>query len=781
MAQLYSYKPVNKGRISRGYRNQLIEDSFAKGMYYTNAPLMDGYAKVMVNYDLQDSGEALVPRPGLKSTAVFQMPAEGTSGYETIIANKEQHVDADTTVGQLITIAPVAEQEYYNLRVVTQGSLSAVQPVGGVPHYDYAVSDPVQVDVTTPAEAEIHGIPVNNDTIVKIPGTYAWNEQYYFLGRDTYMHNTKWDSATNKFIVETQGPKTLDAKQAATYGYNMLHLTPYTFYDTIMASTQLNPITLDGMMPYDGDEVCLTPQVNQDLKFRTYFSAVSGKKYKITYEWRGVNDASWVGLQSGDCTIAEGVEISCSFSPPADNIIIRVTAYGYTDDVVDTVAEAVLAVGFNFAKDQYGSTANVAPKVYHVYNATGLCYWKNRLIAWGVPEDPSILFSSDINDPTYFPFPQGADTFDEPIKFAMPFGDNLLVYTSTKLYMLTLDGTGLSWTKKLIQSNLTIADWDVHLTQTVKNMVFFRSGNYYYMMVPKATSTTGELTLAAISKPLNYMFDNFEKAVKQIISAVYDKEVTFTLKQYFNYLDFEDIHNVYVLQTDENELLNFDLLYNTVSRVWRIYITGSPDVMKPYKLNMTQKGALMLPVATTDSVYYQIMQYNVNDNVDSYVYTNYSTYHVWNAWQYLDTGYREHNSNFKKRYRELQFVINNLSNKSLNFYTDFFIDGEQRRSHYTYEVVQETDPEDPDYGLMTVEKVFNAPITAPGATALGESSTDTEAWTLDVSEFPDTSFWKSRFPVSGKGYVPRMVFVSRNELPYELLNISWVYRQLYSR
>lgn len=59
---------------------------------------------------------------------------------------------------------------------------------------------------------------------------------------------------------------------------------------------------------------------------------------------------------------------------------------------------------------------------------------------------------------------------------------------------------------------------------------------------------------------------------------------------------------------------------------------------------------------------------------------------------------------FKKRYRELQFVINNISNRALDFYSDFYIDGEQRKNRYVYEVVHDIDPQSPHYGLITVEK-----------------------------------------------------------------------------
>ena len=776
MAGLYEFKNTN---FSRGFRTQRIEENFAKGMQFTNSPLDEGYVKVMLNYDLQDSGEAVVPRPGLQTT-VLMKPVDAACGYDTIIANKEQHITPTDARAQLITIAPKAGSDNYNLRVVTQTDENEDGS------FDYAVSPNVEVRCTKPQEAEIHGIAVSNNTLAKIAGDYAWNEQFYFFTADNKIGHTEFSVADNKYLVTTDTAKAVTAKEAVMYGYNMLSSTPYTFSNTYAAASSI--IEFEGMMPYDGTNLCLTPVVNQSLEFKVFYKVPAGTKYYITVEWKGTSDSIWNQLMAFDRTFTDLSDLNIPFSPPSENIVLRVSAYGYDGDVKRAYTDATLAVGFNFAKTEYGNTANVSQKTYSVAQATGLCYWQNRLIAWGVPEDSTILFASEVNDPTYFPYPNNCDTFSEPIKYAKPFGDNLLVYTATKLYCLTLSEDGLSWTKKCIQSNLSINDWDIHLIQTVKNMVFFRSGNYYYMMVPKATSTTGELTLASVSKPLTYFFDNFEKSVKNIVSAVYDKEVTLTLKQYYNYLDFEDVHNVYVFQTDENELLNFDVLYNTVTRYWRVYVTGNAGITKPYKQDMTQKGTLVMPVSNaTDGVFYQLMRYNAKDNQDKYICqltdndTAFATYHVWYNWQCVDTGYREHVSNFKKRYREIQFIINNLSNKAISFYTDFFIDGEQRKNRYAYQVIQELNPEDPDYGVLTIERVLQDPITSPGATILGDNTEDTEAWVLDVSNFPDTAFWKARFPVSGKGYVPRMVFISHNELPYELLNISWVYRQLYSR
>ena len=176
--------------------------------------------------------------------------------------------------------------------------------------------------------------------------------------------------------------------------------------------------------------------------------------------------------------------------------MVRIT---FTKDET-TFPEQVLTAAFNLSQDDNTNT-NLKQENYDLSTATGMSYWKNRLIVYGLPQDKTVLFMSDVNDPTYFPYPNSADLFDEPVVHVLPFLDNLLVFTSTKLYMITLSEDGLGWNKKHIQSNLDIKEWDTHLIQQVKNMVFFKSGNYYYMVVPSTKFTTlNQLVVTPVSK-----------------------------------------------------------------------------------------------------------------------------------------------------------------------------------------------------------------------------------------------------------------------------------------
>lgn len=799
MAGIYEYRSTS---FTRQHRLQLIEDKFSSGMQFTNTPLPEGFVKTLVNFDMHDSGSAVTPRLGLRSKKILTpqvVNADTLTGAEQVVAAREQNIEHHTMPQFFINKGLQSTVQDMHVGKLTMLSGNNTLNAKGYPieAENYTQLDYPKAAYVLPRNAEIHGLPLESpNTLTKHVGTYAWAQRYYFFDPELKkLVHSEWDTVASAFKYTVEDAKSISTNQAVTWGYNMLAANPYAFENKWSASGGI--IDFDGILPYNANgQLNLTPVTNEQLDFRLYYSVPEGIKYHIIWEWRSTATDSWTTLQAKDVQFTTLLNLHVPFSPPDSAIIMRVSAYGYTqkenDWVRNTYTDATIAVGFNFNKNEYGNTVNANNKTYTIPHATGMTYWKNRLVCWGVPEDPTILFASDINDPTYFPYPNNVETFDEPVKYAVPFMDYLLVFTSTQLHMLTLTQDGMGWSTQRLQNNLTIADWDIHLIQVVKNMVFFRSGNYYYMIVPKSGSN-GELSLATISKPLYYFFDNFKENVETVLYEVYDYRGPLTLMHYYNYLDFEDIHNVYVFQTDKAEYINFCVLYNIVDRSWRTYVFGSQAIRTPYKADATQRGTLCSlssalegeqEVATPLLFQFSVERgdwYIPKRHTIETIEDEFELQHVFRNWQHMDMGYREHSSNFKKRYRELQFVINNISNKALDFYSDFYIDGEQRKNRYVYEVVHDVEPSSPTYGLITVEKVLADPVTAPSATVLGQDEFDNKAWRLDNSRFPDVSFWKVRLPVSGKGYAPRFSFTSRNEDIYELLNVSFVYRALGSR
>ncbi len=635
-----------------------------------------------------------------------------------------------------------------------------------------------------PLGGEIHGVAVEDlPSVGRQVGTFAYNDDFYYFKDNGKLFRTNFDETLEEYEVVAVAPRFVDIREAGRWGYNMLAPKPYNFENLHGAPN----IQLLGIAPYDEDgQILLSPLVNQPVTLRAQYNVVSAVKYTIVWEWKEYGNPTWQEFKRESVTFSADTAIFATFSAAAENVIFRVRVYRW--------AGSPLAEGgspeqeFNmlmaFKKDMLGETYNLKPQKYNLHTATGMTFWKRRLVVYGVREARTTIFLSDVDDPEYFPYPNNIDVFDEPIIHVTPLREDLLVFTTSQVYSMVLSPDGTTWTRHMIQDKLRINEWDVHLIQTIRNMVYFRSGDYYYMIVP--STRAGGLAVAPISKNMEAFFNKFQINVAEMVRLTYDYRDSLTLVNYYNYVDFEDVCNVYVYQTTKGVYLNFVLLYNTLQRSWRAYIYESQNMLIPFKEDVTKKGELVSLFELDSRPAIQILGYNTQNIADYYIPTGLATLdnvddifkdtNKFKNYQYLDSGYRDLDSTFKKRFREAQIKFYNTSRYRLNFYTDFFIDGDLRVNNYIYKVNHNVDPLDPNYGIITMDRELIEPWIVPGTTIL-----DVNAWQLDVSLFPDLSLWKVRLPVSGKGYTPRLRLISYNEQVYELLDLNWVFRPLYSR
>ncbi len=481
-------------------------------------------------------------------------------------------------------------------------------------------------------------------------------------------------------------------------------------------------------------------------------------------------------------------------------------------DEYSYISSQAMLINITLGEAMKESAQNLDYTRYDLSTCKGLTTWGKRLCIYAPDKGLNMLFLSEPNNPAWFPFPRNVSLFNENIIKCIPYLDYLLVFTTDAIYQLTLGEDGDTWTEHCLQKNLNIQASDVPLIKLIKNMVFFKSNNYFYMVVPSASSTG--LSIAPISTNIESLLDNFQEAVDETLLEVYDYKMRYELIAYKNYITYKNIYNTYTFRSELGGLFNLMLIYNIETRYWTSYVIESGDLLESFKIDVADINVYMSYAPTviegkiSDGI--QFLKYS-NDCHDFYIapyldinedVIQYHTDHqFFKNYQYIDTGYREHNSDFKKRYRELQFKINNYAQLDLKFYTQFMIDGYVRQDDAQYGIQQIKDPLDPRYGVITYNRLLGEETgqDVPGATILGETellpdaqgrfylhnpleeTADKLMWKLDVSEFPETVFWKSRFPVSGKGYVPRLKILNMDQENYELLNISWVYRSLYSR
>lgn len=826
-------------------RTQRIQDtniSFANGMSFTDAPLSEGFSRLLVNYDFGTESTTLVPRGGLLTTGDGLCTYEGTSlpltGDMSIVAgNKVTHNGIEY---KQIIIGKITLQTPYDLYigdawvVTCKGNKLSYTPLNDT------LAGTYRCYFTKPnvGEASIHSVPLQESAYIKKHiGTFAFNGEYYYFTNDGKLRHTKFDELSEKFITEVVTPFEITQSEAQNSLYNMLLTEPYNFTclptGSIFSMTGFAPFEIDRITGVIGS-LKIRPNDGEEYAYKMYYNYpgadITPICFHIEYNtgansvWHSVaRDESEEFTPSSEPFVFKGIRIDSKFAQFRIYAVKKAdTAFNSSKQLtIESLAKGVvLTASFNYAgKDVIDGTTNLDLKTYDLSYARGMTYWKNRIFLFGARErsedkiDNTLLIASDPNRPDWFPYTANADIFDEEIMYIQPMLDDLLVFTAHNLYSLTLSSDGLSWTKKHLQSNLNIKPWDLNLIQIVKNMVFFKSGNYYYMVVPKLTSASGAgLAIAPVTKNIQGLLDNFLPTVRQIVDDLYNfslytryrdrAKTTYSLQlvHYYNYLDYEDIHNTYLFEVIKHTktaydvktgtyifedsrpvLLNFSLLYNTVSRTWRIYIVESERMVQPLFMNATSRGTYGSLVKFDGKACLQFLEYSDTIFHDSYIKQNESIISradIFKNWQYFDSGNMEQNSDMKKRFREYQFKINNASNAALEFYSGFFIDKLTR----TYEM-RYNEEEIPDNDETNVSTVV---IDAVPSHELSDTSSDIAwttlgKWRLGISKFPNVNIWKIRIPTSGKGYLPRTVLISYNENDFEILSHATVYRQLYSR
>ena len=871
----------------RTQRNMAVEENFNFGMRYTETPLSEGYCRALINYDFKDGGVALVPRPGYQTLYSIPMERGDVKYYvhhtgQGIITNTDTNEDFSRRYTLLCYDEPGVDWfDFSKCRIMIENSFNTVFDDEAGKSFTPAnivfvnTGDRIQVRRKVRAKTQqLHDISLFSPDLFNDNHLLPVYSMLNSVAIMPIIYTPNGGSAVNGFgklklttnntgiiyaTIEYIQPQAINPTEAVNYGYNMLTGNPYTFNDSISSAVANNYIIMDGIIPYTTPEcaaVKFNARVGEQITFRVFCRFPNNTStYKFRWEIREVgtdnvsvyeNQQSSQRVYKFNTTTSRAVDtlgttntdfVHLTLQPPFKQFSVTVTAYS-TTDLTEPLQVMTLA-SYTLAADSSSLTTNVEPKSYPVHSTQNICTWKQRIVLWGVAGADNMLFVSDVNNPAYFPYPHGVEVFEEKVVSCVPYLGDLLVFTESKLHRMSWSADGLSFKTDMIQDKLLMSDFDKETVTVVQNMVFFKNGSYFYMVVPrKSSAEPGALQLAPISTNITNMLDTFKMSAEELFFRLYNPidtaryphlasadQRTLAIQDYYSYLDNTVVRNIYKFQlVDVNKeskqvnktILYFDLMlnYDTMSRAWTTYIVQTNATrLQPYRQNITDTTVYsdVVNVPNYDE-YGEFVDYsptllfikpNVHSSEDVFeVHTDtVIPNRVLKNHQYVDTGYRDHDTQVKKRYRELQFKINNTSQETLQFGTEFVIDDEVRKGLFKYETRHVVDEATDIYGYFYVERVFATPLIVGGATVLGENDDVADAlympteyttpstsimlessrWTLDVSQLSDVSVIKVRMRVSGKGYSPRMMLVSFNDTLYEMLNHNWVYRVMNAR
>ena len=473
----------------------------------------------------------------------------------------------------------------------------------------------------------------------------APDEYYTDVARGTYYATTKQyleittTNADGSTTIEKRDPKTLQELEeyngkteeiAASYSDyafgSWWYCTDEKQYYMVVPDTSLTTKKLDEPS---------TTKPSAAVLLAPTLSAATKKEIRVRWQIRTVDSSDWIDLYNEKLSLngkdKEHQPFTITTTMSSDELLVKFTISDPSSVDELTKEETVITtntIGLSLVSDELATTLNLKPIKYNLGTCSGMCEWEQRIVLWGVEGAENTLFVSDVNNPTFFPYPNNVDILPDPILKVFPYGDELLALTATALYRLTWDAEGTGWTHKLVQRNLNVTQSDLVMCCVLKNMFFFKSGEYYYMMVPKSSSVIGESTIAPISKPIEGLLDNFHENVYNILDKISDglkykeytvreiydengeyvgldrviEQHTYSLEQFkSNFIDYfvhtdgksniiaQYTYMVYVPNNANNTYINVQLKYNIDTRVWSMSMFETPRVLSPIEVSTLQE------------------------------------------------------------------------------------------------------------------------------------------------------------------------------------------------
>lgn len=878
------------GRLPR-YTTKL--NAFSNGMYETQQMIPEGYAKSMVNYDIDDTGTCIRPRAGreLIQTIPFDSKVLGPASItdyiyayntdETEVTSLKDIVlsyGLYTKLDTLVSVDAAKDTRPIYIASMTREVDESLYDAGdqgdwilrqeGAKYtelydefwglsYDkdkeyfdkldnqdvgyviartvdnaYAFDKPFVNSVGRPI-----GALVNNELITFAGPKFLVKDYPNTEGRSELLNFGKPELAKLVLVDKPEGtvirrkliePQKLNPLEAGSSGYNVLLADPYTFENEEGGSLSGLGVLLyaetDGKL-----NTVLAAKVGQTVTCRAYYQyakAGDSIKYKMEVLDLTNTNSEWEVVKDFGDAITAG----------PTNYIDQEYVIKYTRFVVmftlrkgdDTTTDAT-----DISPPITANTDNKYTKyenqTYDLTTGTGMISWQGCVGVYGVESAKDTIFFSDVENPSYFPFPYNIIQFDNEILAVHNYLDYLLVVTVDSIWLVTGNTTISTSTQKRILANIHIPEIDAINLVVLKDQIFFKTDSQFYVLKPNQyTSDATDLKNYVNSTAIANFTQTFTSSVVELLNKVYVltwQRLTAETRKQIRFEDFKvydthsvvkdsEVHYIYKIKPIltggiELDYLNMHLVYNTLTRSWRMYLVaiGNETVnYNPILYKNKQSGIFceFLPRSNAEGVSkLYIVKQTRSAVTDDIVDEDWNLTSEYNNYPYLDTGNVALDDTFTKRFREVQFNLYNMEQETIRFFSDFKLDGRERIHATSYELQHITDVNDPDYGVIYVTPVENTNVDAQTASDVNSDkygvivmapiahtnvdlqgstvTTEDDGWSIDLSKFPELSMTTVRFTLQGRGRRGSLQLLNTSLKRYELSNMNWVYRTMSAR
>lgn len=621
--------------------------------------------------------------------------------------------------------------------------------------------------------------------------------------------------------------KRLTAPEAMTSGFNMLDDQPYGFENK--PGPQFEPVALIGYEEENNtNKPMFVPDLGVPFMMQCYYTFIEDSQdlqYQVEYietevalgainpPWDVIKD--WTPFSGG----GEGDPLWISITPKHENFTIRITFRKGSDDTTKRPFPKSFSCKESIVRRFRGINFDLS-------KAKGMVSWSGSVCVYGVPYAPDTIFCSVIDDPTYFPFPNNVLTFDSEILACYNYLDRLLVITRDSIWLVTAGPNIASSIMKRVMTNVSIPEVDALNVQILKDQIFFKTDTQFFVLKPNMyTSDATDLKNYTNSTAIANFCENFTSSVVELLNKVYVtawqkytenkyelcKFVDFNCTNVKSHIQNSDVHYVYTIEpiikkvrvseteTEVLESVELHLIYNTVSRAWRIHMraVGDPskvrvgDVLFRNKLTGEYYEFFSWFDSGIVSVCSQSKGESTSENFSPVEGLQLSEWY--DNFTYVDTGYPAIQDINTKRFRELQFTINSNDKHKLGFCSAFKVDGAEQVSATNYDVMHIKDPQDPDFGSIFVRPRETENLHKYQSTLLSETDEGSEvywktaveslaqAWQIDLSAFPNLDTINISLELRGRGRRGSVQLLNTSLQPYQLSTWTWVYRLMTAR
>lgn len=796
MAQSSNYKQYN-----RGTRVLTEETGFSGGMLWTGNNIDTTHLKTIVNFDYDDTTGFLTTRDAFIANdsetydvSSFELPdnllnytlvgAFSICALEVNSDDVEEVLDAHNLY---LFAKPYKQNTYWTVNSDTLVALYVLSPEQ---YYLCPLNLTESKTFKSIVLKQMFQLYDNNLYALSETDDRAWLSRLRVIrNNDGTTENPEYSYTLDVMSDDNTLDKFDDVTllEASVTGFNAGRCEDTFAYESTYG--EVDETKLKGVELYQDGNRIISPRAGSpftmncyiDVAERDYSNDFTLALFKLSYSgslnhalWEFVEDVhgAWETLEQLTLTLSTQVNntsTTYAFALYPDYSSSR--TYDIDDAVIiDRIIPYTVLCNSNID--------NVKLKYYDLTQTNGSCIWHNHMCVWGNQYNSNTLFISEVDNFYYYPLPSNAVLFDANIINCIPYKDTLLVFTANKIWRLAESNDGVL-TQTVVQNDMLFDVEDSAQLNAIKNMVLFKSGNYYYMIVPKSMSLTDELTVAPIYKNIAGLLNNLDKGILEVLQLTYPERntteciISNTPTDVYNEQD--TVRILYDAQgVTDTQTYNYKVFlnYNTNLRAWTLYLCDINNQTMSAALLTAARKMSFIKVVSDDK--FNIVTQQYSDDLEN-------SFRV-----LLDSGYRTLSTALQKRFREVQLKLYSKTEDITQFGTAFLIDGVFRRNYIKLQEAMTTDNTVtlvPELDLNTFVTELTMPIQADGSIDNGEGSDAIELsdWTLDFSHFKREAPVTIRVPVSGKGYNPRFIFMAPNTLDLYVNEINWAYRLMYGR